>query len=272
MPPNVTHDESDQTPVKGIEAKKLCFDIGTGLDYFPVLPYLSDWLRTIFCGDYEKFSMLLHDLSSEEMKVLLSKRETMYNVSAIFHVVKGARVLFAAVAAADQEFLRDLRRQNLEAKYDHMKILIKLLCLGVDVNERDVGGQTPLFWCCRQSTHHHDVLLKMAERLIRAGADVNAKSRTGNTPLQIAAASSNVDLVQLFLANGADPEIRDNDGHTVYEACPPLIKDVLGKFHQKSAMAERKMSREAVGGSFRQCGVCGVGVGEKIMKRCSGRK
>ena len=194
----------------------------------------------------------------------------MFNVSAIFHVVKGAKA-FPAAAVADQEIFKELRRQNLDVKYDHMKILIKLLYLGVDVNERDVGGRTPLFWC-HQSRHHHDIILKMAQRLIRAGADVNAKSRTGNTPLQIAAASSNVDLVQLFLANGADPEIRDNDGHTVYEACPPLIKDVLGKFHQKSAMAERKKSREAVGGSFRQSGVCGVGVGEKIMKRCSGRK
>ena len=195
----------------------------------------------------------------------------MFNVSAIFHVVKGAKA-FPAAAVADQEIFKELRRQNLDVKYDHMKILIKLLCLGVDVNERDVGGQTSLFWCCHQSKYHHDVLLKMAERLIRAGADVNAKSRAGATPLLYAAKYSNVDLVQLFLVHGADPEIRDNDGHTVYDLSPPLIKDVLGKFYQKSAMAERKKSREAVGGSFRQCGVCGVGVGEKIMKRCSGRK
>ena len=40
------------------------------------------------------------------------------------------------------------------------------------------------------------------------------------------------------------------------------------KISWENLTRKRKISREAVGGSFRQCGVCKVG--EKIMKRCSG--
>ena len=229
-------------------------------------PHLSDWLRILYCGDYEKFSGFLSDLSEEGVKILLSKRETMYNVPAVFHVIRGAGDLFSEdpILQDHQDFLR----QNLEVKDGHMKILIKLLSLGVDVNARDVGGRTPLHLV----GGHNEVTLKMAARLIRAGADVNAKDRRGETPLHYGAFSSYIEFVKLLLANGADPDIKDNDGDTVYDLSPPSIKDILGEFEKKRAAEERKLSREAVGGSFRQCGVCKVGVGEKIMKRCSGRK
>jgi len=45
------------------------------------------------------------------------------------------------------------------------------------------------------------------------------------------------------------------------------LLDFVHQTWKKKVFEERKLSREAVGGSFRQCGVCKVG--EKIMKRCS---
>ena len=242
-------------------------DLNTGLDRDPMNPHLSDWLRILYCGDYEKFSGFLSDLSEEGVKILLSKRETMYNVPAVFHVIRGAGDLFSEdpILQDQQDFLR----QNLEVKDGHMKILIKLLSLGVDVNARDVGGRTPLHYC-NLNRGHNEVTLKMAARLIRAGADVNAKDRTGGTPLHYGAVACNIDVVKLLLANGADPDIQDNAGFTVNDLSPPSMKDIFGEFEKKRAAEERKLSREAVGGSFRQCGVCKVGVGEKIMKRCSG--
>ena len=161
-------------------------------------------------------------------------------------------------------------KQQIDAKDGHLKILIKLLSLGVDVNVRDVGGRTPLHRCCKgRHRTHNSVTQKMAERLIRAGADVNAKDRSGETPLYQSAMHSDIDLVQLLLANGADPNIRNNDGRTAYALCPPSIRDVLGEFEKKRALEERKMARQALGGSFRLCEVCGVG--EKVMKRCTGK-
>ena len=266
LAPNITYEESDQSPVKGLEAFLLSTDLGTGLDNSPVYAHLSDWYKTLFRGDYEKFLSILHDLSENEIKVLLTKRETLYNVPAVFHPINGASMLFSDDPMNQEK--REMYRQQLDARDGHLRILIKLLTLGVDVNARDVGGRTPLHICCEG--HGSEVTRKMAERLIRAGADVNAKNRCGETALFSSSKNSHIDIIQLLLANGADPSIRNNDGQTAYFLSPPSIRDFLGEFEKKRALEERKLSRKAVGGSFRQCGVCGVGVGEKVMKRCSG--
>ena len=63
--------------------------------------------------------------SLEEIQRLLERRETCYNVNAIFHVVIGARYVHG----------------------DHEKVLIKLLSLGVDLGARDLAGYTPLHHC-----------------------------------------------------------------------------------------------------------------------------
>ena len=158
-----------------------------------------------------------------------------------------------------------------------MKILIKLLSLGVDVNERSLKeGKTALHYCGQTPGHvvdivsYQKVIYKMAERLIRAGANVNAQDNRGETPLHQCALGSNLDLLRLLLANGADPYIKTNYGHNAIGGCAPRVLDVFGEFGKKRAMEERKTSRDAAGGSFRQCGLCGVGVGEKVMKRCTG--
>ena len=268
MPPNVSYTESDQTPVRGFEAIKLGIDLRTGLDYELTSPHLSDWLKVIFLGDYEKFLNLLRGLSHDEVQRLVSKRESLFNVPAVIHVIMGAAHLYSEHPGL-LETGTQLRR-HLDVKDGHMKILIKLLILGVDVNVRDVGGRTPLHHCCL-ARGPNSVTLKMAERLIRAGADVNAKDRVGGTPILSCTANSTISHVRLLLVHGADPSIRANDGYNSYFVASPCIRDVFGEFDKKKATEERKMSRDAVGGSFRQCGVCGTGVGEKVMKRCSGK-
>ena len=268
MSPNITYNESDQSPVKGDKTLILQQDLGSGLDYNPLNPHLSEWLKTLYRGDYDKFLKFLLGLPEKEVKVLLSKRESLYNVPAVFHPISGATMLYSNAPYAENH--QNGFREQIDAKDGHFKILIKLLSLGVDVNARDIGGRTPLHLIF-QGHSNNSVTRKMAESLIRAGADVNARSRCGETALYQSAMDSNISNVQFLLANGADPNIKTNDGHSIYAASPPCIQNVLGEFEKRRAMEERKMSREAVGGSFRQCGVCGVGVGEKIMKRCSGR-
>ena len=264
MPPNVSYEESDQTPVYGLEVFGLIHDVGY-TDYDPVdCPYLSDWLIMIYCGNYEKFSEYLRGHSEDEIKELISKRETLMNQSAIFHVILGARIFYSDHPSVLG--MQMYQKLLLDVKNDHMKILIKLLTLGADVNLKDMMGNTPLH-CC-QVLGHNPVTLKMADRLIRAGANVNARNRTGATPLHQSYNGTTTELVQLLLDNGADIYIEDNLGENRIDSSPPFIRDVIGAEEKKRAKEKRKLSKEAAGGSLRKCGKCGVV--EAVMKRCTG--
>ncbi|KAK4182741.1 ankyrin repeat-containing domain protein [Podospora australis] len=59
-------------------------------------------------------------------------------------------------------------------------------------------------------------ILPAAKRLIQMGVDVNSVARShGLTPLMVAAESSHLDLMDLFMCKGADLELRSDDGRTV---------------------------------------------------------
>jgi hypothetical protein len=58
--------------------------------------------------------------------------------------------------------------------------------------------------------------VEAVKTLLAKGADVNAKTEYGATPLFFACDRGNVEIVKLLLAAGADPEIRD----TFYKANP----------------------------------------------------
>jgi ankyrin repeat protein len=53
--------------------------------------------------------------------------------------------------------------------------------------------------------------------LVKAGADVNAASENGHTPLISAARSGSLDIVRLLLANKADPNKRLESGETALD-------------------------------------------------------
>ena len=144
------------------------------MDYVPYYyDHLSEWLKTIFCGNFDKFQNSLRHLSDQDTQKLLSKRESLLNVSSLFHVIIGARTLYSdhpSIRMAQQ-----LCNECLDVKTDHLKILYKLLSLNVDVNARDVAGFTPLHHCVQHLGN--DTTYKMEELLIKAGANINAKNR-----------------------------------------------------------------------------------------------
>ena len=177
IPVPVSYDDGDQSPLYGSKDQFVKTLWAGGQDYNPDNPrfvYHSDWMRTIYRGDYKGFLEMIKDKNDEELKVMIAKRETLQNTSAIFHVVSGAR------------------KHGLKDKgHGHMRILIKLLTLGVDVNVRDFAGFTPLHHCV--TCVGNEVTFKMAEKLIRAGAVVDAKHRFGGTPLSEATMTTHYD-------------------------------------------------------------------------------
>jgi ankyrin repeat protein len=100
-----------------------------------------------------------------------------------------------------------------------------LLDRGADVNATDGGGRTAL--------HTASVagFLSVAEVLLRRHDDVNARDseRNGrNTPLHLAAARGNNEIVRLLLANGAELDARKEKGIT------PLMEAIFAH-HEKTA-------------------------------------
>ena len=83
------------------------------------------------------------------------------------------------------------------ALYASPRVLDLLIRAGADLNYRDKNGLTALAW----AAHSYE----SAKVLIDAGADVNAKSNIGGTPLLTAAAyPGNTALLRLMLEKGAD--------------------------------------------------------------------
>jgi ankyrin repeat protein len=90
---------------------------------------------------------------------------------------------------------------------------------GVDVNARDKSGQTPL---------HNASSKEMAEFLIGRSADLNAKDVRGQTPLHRMVAAGMNSPIETLIARGADINARDNAGQTpLHWAARRGNKDVL---------------------------------------------
>ena len=143
---------------------------------------------------------------------------------------------------------------------DASDAVTKILENGVEVNKHDLEGSTPLGWqlqmamtkwsnYCFRSTQsralrapaketplHAAVKHKrVVELLLKAQADVNARTCRGQTSLMLAMGEDyEEDVVNLLLDSGADPNARDKDGSTALHkaaACNRLgiLKSLVDK-------------------------------------------
>lgn len=105
------------------------------------------------------------------------------------------RSLQAAVVANDLESVKALLKE------------------GADVDEKEAAsGSTPLITAALFGN------AEIAETLIKAGADINAKNNDGSTALHTAAFLCHPDVIKLLLENGADKSLRNNGGSTALES------------------------------------------------------
>jgi ankyrin repeat protein len=139
-------------------------------------------------------------------------------------------VLAAAAESEDTfEFLNFLIEQGADielygpnaltraARWGNFAAIKLLLRLGVDVNEPDDDGISPLQWAARAGD------FKAVEFLVRAGADVNAPpSRLqGYNALHFAVEKGNVNLVRFLIQAGAHVSTQHHPslGKTLLEVC-----------------------------------------------------
>jgi len=91
--------------------------------------------------------------------------------------------------------LRDAVRLN---KTDGVKFL---LFKGADLNEKDKEGNDILLYAIITEAPY-----EMIESIIKSGADVNTKNNAGQTPIMIALAQKNADLLKLLIKSGANTQ------------------------------------------------------------------
>ena len=84
---------------------------------------------------------------------------------------------------------------------------------GANVNQvTGIGGMTPLHMSARRGT------TQIAEALLDAGAEIEARDKNGKTPLRRAVNCGQERMVCLLLSRGADPRSTDKNGRTPLEA------------------------------------------------------
>lgn len=137
------------------------------------------------------------------------------------------------------------RRQELlfeAARLGRTDLIGDLVKLGADVNAYDARGYTPLILAAYDGhIDTVDALIKVgadackpdrnmgntaqmgvafkgedaiADRLLKAGCDVNARNKAGQTALMMAALFGRTHQLGSLLASGADPALADAEGRT----------------------------------------------------------
>ena len=93
-------------------------------------------------------------------------------------------------------------------------------------------GQTLLYKFCCVGYDSHTVLEKI-QLLVKNGAQVN-ENKDGDTPLMMAVAHNRKETVRLLLENGADPNLKDNEGRSaIFYSGDIEMKKLLREFGAK---------------------------------------
>ena len=92
------------------------------------------------------------------------------------------------------------------ANLGKIEIIKERLNAGVDVNEKGIGGMTPLHRAAREG---HNEAVRF---LIANGADINAKDKRGRVPLHRVAREGHEEIAKILIASGAEVNAKSQLG------------------------------------------------------------
>lgn len=102
----------------------------------------------------------------------------------------------------------------------HIETIKMLVTAGADVNAKTNDGATPL----RLAAFHG--CADIIEVLLATGADINVRDDEGWTPLHEVACGGYTEIVRTLITAGADKTIKDIDGRNAYDVGYDLPRDV----------------------------------------------
>jgi ankyrin repeat protein len=101
---------------------------------------------------------------------------------------------YPKLADADLIWQTRAKPLDLAASLGQEKVCSVLIAAGADVNSRDVGGETPLFFAFGACNTN------VIAMLLQHGANVSVTNSVGQTPLDFADRSGNDNAVRMLLA------------------------------------------------------------------------
>lgn len=143
------------------------------------------------------------------------------------HVTNSIQAVQSLLAAGADLHARDQQNNTVlhtTAQKGYNKAILPLIDAGLHVDTTGYKNRTPL----------HGSPCRSALELLKAGATVDAVDDDGATPLSLAAASNNTELIKILLDAKANIEARNNQGNT-----PLLIAAEQGHLNAVKLLLEK---------------------------------
>ena len=169
---------------------------------FGHLQYYSSFFIDMFFGNYTEFDQYLKNLSNEDLEKAIKKREGYCQFSPIFAPILGHNLVDLETRIdftnKQKKEIRSMYSGNNEHQF--LKILEKLIELGVDVKAHDINGFTPLHYAVRRDE-------EMVKILLKHGADPNSENRIGWRPLtylSFATTQPGISMIDILIEHNAE--------------------------------------------------------------------
>lgn len=210
---------------------------------------------------------ILNSIQEGDLSVIKSDLEK-YNIDLklLKDLQKDQNAFFFAALIKDDaqalEIFKFLKSNNLDPllkdKFEQTCLYYtcregKILCskylveeCGLNVNEIDIYGQTPIYYCVR------DHKLDTVKLMIELGTNINIEDKYGQTCLFYAIREGHIDIVELLIKNGANVNQVDKKKRTPYsfaekydfhKICDLLVEHGANK-PQSKIKAEKRGRKE----------------------------
>ncbi len=216
-----------------------------GVAQFSLIPHgRYDLLITSSIGlqDYRQ-TVQIKESIEPNIKIELNTRFT----TGVYVVNSSEIPLFQAVSQEDNEAVKQLVNSGFDVntkdsygktalhiavEYSNLEIVRFLLDNGAKVNIKSKSKRTALLMIDESVRDEDDKFVTDIVRLlITKGADVDAQDDEKETALMMAGGEGNLEVTKILLEAGANPNLKDKDGDTVFSTTPSdEIKQLLKRY------------------------------------------